>query len=643
MHHHHFSRFAKIAAVALAGWICGPIQTAVAQDDYETLTRGPIHEAFATTVSYDPEPGIIIDTAPPEAIEELAPEQQLEGENVAWIPGYWAWDEDQGNFLWVSGVWRNLPPSRAWVPGYWNPVGNRFQWISGYWAETQSTQVSYFPEPPRSLEQGPSIAAANNDQVWLPGSWIYQENRYAWRAGYWSDPRENWVYIPAHYIWTPRGHIFVNGYWDYAIPHRGIVFAPVYFSRPIYSRPGYRYSPSTVISISVFIDHLFLRPSYRHYYFGDYYAPTYVSRGFHASHAYHHNRRGYDPIYAYNRWSHRNDRNWETNHRREYEHRRDTVGARPPRSFAAQQQRPEYRDRNRALATPLNQFVANREASGQRLRPIDASTRERITVQNRAIRNFGTERQRSEGRSQATTTRPTCEVRENRGPSPLANRETTRPGPAQGTPVRPGTARPGSPATPQPERTIRPERPTQRGPETPSRAVPARPETPARGPQTPRVEPRPSRPQMPQRTEGQERVAPTPSRQATPREQSPPRTQPTPRVAPPQRVQPQQPQQRPQPAPRVESPQRVQPTPRAQPTQRPQPAPRVQPQQRPQPAPRVQPQPQPRTQQPQRPQQQPRTQPTPRGPAPQERSQPQRERQPQPERGGGSRGERRGR
>jgi hypothetical protein len=67
----------------------------------EILTRGPVHEAFAGTATFDPLPGIIVPRSPPESIEEIPPEVRPEGDNIAWIPGYWAWDDDGQNFLWV--------------------------------------------------------------------------------------------------------------------------------------------------------------------------------------------------------------------------------------------------------------------------------------------------------------------------------------------------------------------------------------------------------------------------------------------------------------------------------------------------------------------------------------------------------------
>ena len=88
-----------------------------ALDGVEVLTRGPVHEAFAETITFDPEPGLVAPKAPPAPIEEAPPEQRPEGVNVAWIPGYWAWDDEGGQYLWVSGFWRAVPPGRVWVPG----------------------------------------------------------------------------------------------------------------------------------------------------------------------------------------------------------------------------------------------------------------------------------------------------------------------------------------------------------------------------------------------------------------------------------------------------------------------------------------------------------------------------------------------
>ena len=70
----------------------------VTDEDVEILARGPVHEAFASQVNNDAEAGIIVPNQPPEVIDEVPPEYKPDGENVIWIPGYWAWDDSKEDF-----------------------------------------------------------------------------------------------------------------------------------------------------------------------------------------------------------------------------------------------------------------------------------------------------------------------------------------------------------------------------------------------------------------------------------------------------------------------------------------------------------------------------------------------------------------
>ena len=93
--------------------------------------------------------------------------------------------------------------------------------------------------------------------------------------------------------------VFVAGYSDYPYQRRGVVFAPVCFSRPVYLRSGYCYSPSVVVDISRALVHLFVYPRRCHYYWGDYYG--FRPHGGHPFYAWYdyHGRHGYDPMFAY--------------------------------------------------------------------------------------------------------------------------------------------------------------------------------------------------------------------------------------------------------------------------------------------------------------------------------------------------------
>ena len=68
-----------IATFALNQYCAAQQASPAGQNGVEVLTRGPVHEAFAETITFDPEPGIVAPKAPPAAIEEVPPEQRPEG------------------------------------------------------------------------------------------------------------------------------------------------------------------------------------------------------------------------------------------------------------------------------------------------------------------------------------------------------------------------------------------------------------------------------------------------------------------------------------------------------------------------------------------------------------------------------------
>ena len=214
--------------------------TPAAGDGGEVLTRGPVHEAFAQPLQGDTANPLVVPKQPPAPIEEEPPAAKPDGENVLWVSGYWAWDDDRKDFLWVSGIWRDAPPGQVWVAGYWGAVDGGFQWTGGFWTPAKQQDVEYLPPPPASLDNGPNTAAPSENDVWVPGNFMYRETRYVWRPGFWSRAQADWIWIPAHYVWTPGGYVFVDGYWDYPLVRRGVMFAPVYFANPIYRRPRFR-------------------------------------------------------------------------------------------------------------------------------------------------------------------------------------------------------------------------------------------------------------------------------------------------------------------------------------------------------------------------------------------------------------------
>jgi hypothetical protein len=364
------------------------------EQDVQVLASGPIHEAFAQAVALDPEPGITAPKAPPPLIEEIPPDQKPEGD-VQWIPGYWAWDDERNEYIWVSGIWRVPPPDRQWVPGYWNPVTEGYQWIPGYWASVTAKETEYLPEPPESVDLGPSSNAPSPDYIWIPGCWLWHYGRYAWRPGYWAAVHPDWVWVPAYYSWTPRGYIFVSGYWDYTVIHRGVLFAPVFFPR-VHLGLSFWFSPGFVIDLNIFNDALFVRHRYHHYYYGDYYAPRYYKRGIYPWFSLHARRVVYDPIYAHQRWHHRNDKDWENRLEARFRDRRQHEGTPPPRSFDPRTG-PDKTGRSLQPAWPDSVIPLDPDrktkAIASRFRPLSERERREFTQREKEVRTYQKERQ----------------------------------------------------------------------------------------------------------------------------------------------------------------------------------------------------------------------------------------------------------
>lgn len=537
----------------------------------EVLASGPVHEAFAEPIVFDPKPGNIVPKAPPQQVEELPPDQRPAGDNVAWIPGYWNWDEDREDYLWVSGFWRTLPPGREWVPGYWVEVTDGWQWVSGYWANAADDVTEYLPEPPETVEVGPSTPQPSPDHFWIPGCWYWRDAVYVWRPGYWMVGNPNWMWCPAHYVWTPRGFVFVAGYWDHVLPRRGMLFAPVYFRTPFYARRGYYFSPTMAVSLTILTDHFFVGLGHRHYYFGDYYASRYSSRGMYPWFAFASSRYGYDPIYSYYHSRHsRRDRDWADRIRSDYEFRRDHEEARPERVASRTpriaRQDGQRADGERPLVQPLSQLAAAQETHGAMVKLPDRQRTEIAKVAEQT-REFTKERMKTEtdaksdvlpqpGDKKAETPRdPDSKAKGadkalrsatvKRPKSPIADAQKLEPSRGKkdeapvipekpGPKVQPKASGKDLPAVPKGTPKVEPKPPTKE-------PLPkAEPKPPVKTPSVPKVEP-PKTPPAAPKVEPQPKVRPE-----VPKTEPPPKVRPeVPKVEPPPKVRPEVPRAEP--------------------------------------------------------------------------------------------------
>jgi hypothetical protein len=276
--------------VALPPPVLDPFATENTQADadgnreYEPLLRGPVHEAFAAPSDVDSAAdGRVVPKAPPPAVDEQPPEAGDEAEGMNWIPGYWSWSAEENDYVWVSGLWRRVPPGRSWVAGRWSETPAGYRRTQGYWYDENAVADTdaYLPTPPESIDNGPSVPPPGDDYFWVPGHWQYAGSGYRWRGGFWSGQHSNWVWQPGCYVSTPGGCVWVDGYWDYLPTARGYLYAPVRFYDSVYLRPSYVYRPRyPLINTAALLLQLFVRPGYSHYYYGNFYGSSYAGLGF---------------------------------------------------------------------------------------------------------------------------------------------------------------------------------------------------------------------------------------------------------------------------------------------------------------------------------------------------------------------------
>jgi hypothetical protein len=258
------------AAEPLAGPDLPDAPVAAAPGDVEVLDRGPIHEAFAEPVDPGEVEPLVVRRPPPALIEEVPPEFRPEGDRVEWLGGYWMWSFEHDDFIWVSGVWRNIPPGRQWVPGYWEQVADGFRWVPGYWGLVAQAEMPLLPVPPASLEAGPSSPAPAGNYFWIPGCWLWGQDHYAWRPGYWYGGHADWVWVPARYVTGVGGCRFVAGYWDHPLDRRGWLFAPARIALGVALRPHFVYRPYRVVDSRFLLTSLYVHRRGHHYHFGAY-------------------------------------------------------------------------------------------------------------------------------------------------------------------------------------------------------------------------------------------------------------------------------------------------------------------------------------------------------------------------------------
>lgn len=226
---------------------------------------GHVHEAFMTIES----PVTLLNTisqTPPNPLQETIP-NQADPETV-WIPGYWDWSQEHGQFVWCSGNWRRPPPGHTWIRGYWRQFDGGWVRLKGFWSEVPLSETTYISlPPPDQINENPS-SKPGNDYFWMAGYWKYENQKYTWYSGKWEKADINWIYVPAKYVWRPEGYIFVPAFWDFPLDRRGTAYPCMMVS---VGQTEIVYMPEWIIEPTILIQEcLLFYPDYYYFYF--YYA-----------------------------------------------------------------------------------------------------------------------------------------------------------------------------------------------------------------------------------------------------------------------------------------------------------------------------------------------------------------------------------
>ncbi len=302
---------------------------------YELLLAGPVHEAllFNTQMLHDDLEPIVVSTAPPTKVKEQSPKAgessavirvpRFVGNNVQWIDGYWAWIKESQKFVWVSGLYRDIPPGREWVSGGWSESDAGYRWTSGYWAEADISVAVSPVAPPPSRQSAPQSTPPDKDSFWIAGQWLIErpdniaadpkipsQAGYQWQSGFWSKRSKEWIWQPSRYINTPVGYVYVSGYWDYEPHYRGQPFAPVIFDAQETSDDEIAFQPLYPLSRpAAVLLHLFTKSDTTDVFYGDFYDRTYEDLGYRPWYTTRESNAaeegGLEPVLSFYRWKYR--------------------------------------------------------------------------------------------------------------------------------------------------------------------------------------------------------------------------------------------------------------------------------------------------------------------------------------------------
>jgi hypothetical protein len=210
------------------------------------LDRLMVHEAF-DCVDLEGFPVHTRRSPPPSIIERPAfgsPELLAQ-----WIDGYWEWNPERADFLWITGVWRVPPPNRFWVNGYWKATDHGWLRVSGFWAGSKHDRPPFRQSLPSAAPSADRPGQPpGDDYFYVPGYFAPVEGGVAFKAGFWTKGQPGWTWTPARWLYQPDGWAFIDGHWDRPLRERGAMFSPVLIE-PSQRMATYVHRPTRAVEV----------------------------------------------------------------------------------------------------------------------------------------------------------------------------------------------------------------------------------------------------------------------------------------------------------------------------------------------------------------------------------------------------------
>jgi WXXGXW repeat (2 copies) len=158
---------------------------------------------------------------PPAPVAER-PARRRPSPRALWVPGYWDWDADRGEFVWIGGDWQVPPTGMIWVGGRWARDQRGWYRVAGFWRPRRGVRPdAASPSPPAWRKTGPpadhppdTIAPAPGpDYFFVAGHYEPDGDRLTWKPGFWARTQPGWDWLPARWTRRSSGWEFRAGDW----------------------------------------------------------------------------------------------------------------------------------------------------------------------------------------------------------------------------------------------------------------------------------------------------------------------------------------------------------------------------------------------------------------------------------------------